>query len=70
MRDQNLREHKKTDWPSFLASHCRSVQEFESTYLCIAVQALNDAELFYDANVQPRGEPDMSLHVTIKMVLR
>jgi len=36
MRDQNLRESKKTEWPSYLASHCRSVREFESTYLCIA----------------------------------
>lgn len=65
VRDRNLRELKKTDWPSFLASHCRSVREFESTYLCIAVRALNDAELVYDANVQPLGEADISLHLTI-----
>ena len=65
MRDKNLREHKKTDWPSFLASHSHSVRDFESTYLCIVVQASNDAELVYDANVQPRGEPDISLHLAI-----
>lgn len=31
-----------------------------------AVQAVNAAELFLDASVQPRGgEPDISLHITI-----
>ncbi len=65
MRDQNLREYKKTDWPSYLVSHCRSVREFESAYLCIDVKAANEAELFFDASIQPRGEPDISLHTTI-----
>ena len=65
MRDENLRGYKKTDWPSYLASHCHSVREFEHAYLCIAVQALNEAELFYDASVQPYGEAEISLHVVI-----
>jgi hypothetical protein len=26
---------------------------------------LNEAELFYDASVQPHGELDISLHVTL-----
>jgi len=65
MRDGNLRERTKTDWPSFLASHCRSVREFETAFVCIGVQTLNEAELFYDASVQPHGELDISLHVTL-----
>jgi len=65
LRDQNLREHKKTDWPSHLVSQCHSVREFENTYLRIDVQAVNDAELFFNASVQPRGEPDIFLHTTI-----
>ena len=65
MRDENLRDRKKTDWPSYSASHCRSVREFETTFLCIGVQTLNEAEFSYDASVQPHGELDISLHVTI-----
>jgi hypothetical protein len=65
MRDQNLRDRKKTDWPSYVASRSRSVREFESEFLCISVRAVNEAELFYDARVQPLGEPDISLHVTL-----
>ena len=65
LREENLRDMKKTDWPSYLASRCRSVREFESLYLCIQVMALNEAELFYDAHSQPRGENDITLHITI-----
>jgi hypothetical protein len=63
-RDVNLRDHKKTDWPSYKASQCRSVREFEREYLLIGVSAVNEAELFYDACCQPHGEDDVKLHVT------
>jgi hypothetical protein len=63
--EENLRDRKKTDWPSYVASHCRSVREFETVFLCIGIQTLNEAELFYDASVQPHGELDISLHVTL-----
>jgi hypothetical protein len=65
MRDQNLRDRQKTEWPSYVASHCRSVREFETAFLCIGVGATNEAELFYDASIQPHGELDISLHVTL-----
>jgi hypothetical protein len=31
----------------------------------IVVQAVNEAELFFDASIQPLGERDISLHVAI-----
>ncbi len=64
-REVNLRDSKKTDWPSYQASRCRSVREFENLYLLIQIRALNQAELFYDAYSQPAGEKDITLHVTI-----
>jgi hypothetical protein len=64
-RDANLRDAKKTDWPSYRASRCHSVKEFESLYLRVHVRALNEAELFYDAYAQPPGENDITLHVTL-----
>lgn len=64
-REANLREGKKTDWPSYKASHCRSVRQFEELYLRIAICAVNNAELFYDASCQPRCENDISLHIML-----
>jgi hypothetical protein len=64
-QEANLRNSKKTDWPSYGASRCRSVRQFEELYLCISVRAVNDAELFYEASCQPRGESDITLHVTL-----
>src|SRR5207245_2738002 len=65
LQDRNLRDFKKTEWPSYRASRARSVHEFEATYFCIYVQALNEAELFYDACAHPPGEEDVALHVTL-----
>ena len=65
MRDKELRDTKKTDWPSYVASRCRSVRQFENEFLCIDVHVLNEAELLYDAIVTPHGESDISLHVTL-----
>jgi hypothetical protein len=65
LRDRNLRETKKSDWPSYRVSGCRSVREFERTYLRIAIRALNDAELLHDCSAQPCSEKDITLHVTL-----
>jgi hypothetical protein len=61
----DLRDQRRTDWPSYVASQCRSIRQFENEFLCIDVRALNQAELFYEASVRPKGEPDISLHVTL-----
>jgi hypothetical protein len=60
-----LRDHRLSDWASFQVSGLRSGREFQRTYLCITVRALNDAELLYDARCQPHGEEDITLHVTV-----
>jgi hypothetical protein len=64
-QERNLRDYKRTEWPSYGASNSRSLRAFEATYICIDIQALNDAEFFYDAEAYPRGEEDIALHVTL-----
>jgi len=64
-QERNLRDFKKTEWPSYRASCSRSVREFESTYALISVQSVNEAALFYDACTQPHGDDDITLHVTL-----
>jgi hypothetical protein len=53
LQERNLRDVKKTEWPSYRASSSRSVREFEASHIGISVQALNEAELFYDARADP-----------------
>jgi hypothetical protein len=65
LQERDLRNIKKTEWPSYRASTSHSVRKFEATYMCISVQALNEAELFYDAYAYPPGEEDIALHVTL-----
>ena len=64
-REANLWDAKKTAWPAFRASGCRSVRQFEEIYLRIDVCSVNDAELFYNASCQPRGEKDITLQVSL-----
>ena len=64
-KDRNLRDLKRTEWPSFRASGFRSVKEFESVCLCVWIRAVNDAELFYEAEAKPIGEDDIMLKVTL-----
>jgi hypothetical protein len=65
VREANLRDGKKSDWPAYRASHCPSIREFEERYLRCEVRAVNEAELFYDASCRPLGEAEITLHVTL-----
>ena len=66
LKDCDLRTRGKvTDWPAFRASGCRTVRDFQGTYLCIVVRAVNEAELFYDAYAKPEHEDDITLHATL-----
>ena len=67
IKDVDFRTHHKklTDWPAFRASKCRSVNAFQRGYDDIFVRSLNDRELFFQAEMSPRGEDDIELHVTL-----
>ena len=67
IKDVDFRTHnnKKTDWPAFRASTCRSVNAFQRAYDDIFVRSLNEHELFFTAEMSPRGEDNIELHVLI-----
>ena len=58
IKDRNLRDTKKTDWPSFKVSGIKSVRAFESAAIRLSVGTVN-------ANLQIRGWPsaDDAIHV-------
>jgi hypothetical protein len=64
-KDRNLRDFKRSDWPAFRASGCRSIQQFENTYHPIFARALNSAELYYEARTKPEGELEIELRVLL-----
>jgi hypothetical protein len=56
---------KPRDNPTFRASGCGTVREFESAYLCIRVCARDRSELFFDAFTKPHYEADIELRTTL-----
>ncbi len=62
--DRNLRDTKLLEWAAYRASRCRSVRDFQSSYLCISVRPANEAELFYIAEARPLDEEEITLSVT------
>jgi hypothetical protein len=62
--DRNLRDQKVSDWGAYRASPCRSVREFQRSYLCLSVRPVNEAELFYIFEVQPFNEEEITLSAT------
>jgi len=57
MRDADLTKLKRTDAPAYKASGCRSVSEFERTYVAVYAQSVNDANIVVRACAQhPRFE--------------
>ncbi len=63
--DRILRDAKRSEWPAFRASRCRSVRDFQRSYFRISVRAANEAELCYIAEACPLEESEISLCVTI-----
>jgi hypothetical protein len=60
-KDRNLRDSRRSEWPAFRISECRSVKEFESSYQRIKIMAVNQAELFYRASLEPQQTGGLEL---------
>jgi hypothetical protein len=50
---------------TFRASGCRTLRDFELTYLCITVRAQGASELHFDAFARPHYENDIELRATL-----
>ena len=51
VKDANLREHKRSDWPAYRASGLRTIKEFERRYRAVACQGLNDSNAVVHASM-------------------
>ncbi|HEU4699668.1 MAG TPA: hypothetical protein VFS40_10835 [Gemmatimonadales bacterium] len=60
----DYRDRKRTDWPAFRASGCRSVREFEQLYVPFGIRGANEANLAYVIESPPYGACAVSLTAT------
>lgn len=50
VKDANLRDSKRSEWPAFVASGLRSIKEFERMYRCIGCYSVNSANAIVRAS--------------------
>jgi hypothetical protein len=63
--DQDLRSRTVKDWGAYRTSRARSVRQFEANFISVSVEALNDANLFYDVSAEPEPEDLLRVVSTI-----
>ena len=65
LKDINLREKKRTDWPSFKHSKSKSVRAFEQEYIHISVDCCNEYNLIIDLEGFPYKDSELIIKSTI-----
>jgi hypothetical protein len=61
----NYRDRKRSDWPAFKRSGCRSIRQFEQDYLPIILRGMNEANLICAAESPPYGPCDLRLLASV-----
>ncbi len=69
VKDTNLRDKKRTDWPSYRASKLRSVREFERRFMRISCCGLNSSNAVVRASTLMPGNKDVELSVSFNPLL-
>lgn len=53
------RDKKRTDWPAFQSSGCRSVRQFEADFIRIHIHGANEANLIYAIEGSPEKDAEL-----------
>jgi len=64
-RETDLRDAKRSNWPSYRASRCRSISDFQRLHLPISISAVNESHLSYRAESKPLREEEIGVCVTL-----
>ena len=65
IKDVNLRDHKRTDWPAFKQGKSKSVTTFEKEYIQIFVSSANDSNLILTLSGSPFVSSELTVNSTI-----
>ena len=58
-------DQRRSDWPAYRASGCKSIERFESEFIALLVKGVNEKNHFYDLNSPGFGECGLHLTVTV-----
>jgi len=61
----NYSDQKKSDWPAYQASGCKTMKRFESEFIRLLVKGVNEKNLFYAVTTPDFGELGLRLTVTV-----
>ena len=59
--DQNLRDKKRSDWPAYRASGCRSISKFEAEFIAVNVSGANESNHFVWIEGWPEKDAELSV---------
>jgi hypothetical protein len=65
IKDTNLTEAKRTDWPSYKHSKSKSVQTFEQEYINISVDSSNEYNLIIEIEASPYKNSELKIKSTL-----
>jgi hypothetical protein len=65
VKDTNLRESKKTDWPAFKHSRSKSVTGFENEYINIFIRSANDSNLILTIEGRPFKTSELTINSSV-----
>src|SRR5258708_33671627 len=64
VRQKDLRDWKKSDWPAFKASGAKSLKQFEAEFYQLSVSHLNSSGVVARAELPFPGDADFSISTT------
>ncbi len=65
IKDVNLRDNKRTDWPAFKQGKSKSVTTFEKEYIHIFITSTNDSNIILTLSGRPFVSSELTVDSTI-----
>jgi hypothetical protein len=65
LKDKNLRDQKRTDWPAFKCSKLKTVKSFEDTFLPMNIDGNNESNIILSIEAPLSGHDDITLNSNI-----
>jgi hypothetical protein len=69
VKDANLRQHKRSDWPAYKASGLRTLKDFEARFRHVSCSGLDDANMIVQASTAHPGDKSISLNISFNPAL-
>lgn len=61
----NYSGRKKSDWPAYQASGCRTIRQFEAEFTPLHIRGVNEKNLSYEITTPAFGQFELRLSITV-----